>query len=520
MNAERIRQSAVVVVPALLAASALAVLYAPLAPCLTRLPVVGTDNMGLGLLGIVLVGVLAWQKREALRSLPSAPDARGWGFVVLGAVLAIIGYRLSRQFVLTISLPVMLAGILWCLKGRRWVAELWFPLLLLAALTRIPADLEKAVNYPLQAMVARLSAVLLELGGVRFEQAGLVFVLGKQTITVSEGCSGWRSLTAAFWLFLVFVYWQRPSRWWQWLGFLLLLLPAALVANVLRVVTVVALFGLGHLWAVEPPWHELLGLVFFVPVAYFFVQAAGASCAALPATSPGPAEEAEAPPANSGSAFYQMWWLAACLCFASVCAHAAGRQAQAVPLLVQPPELPTKIADWQRTDYVKAGPASKGEWKAYATYQNGRGQPAQVVWQLPFATGAVPLRMVNVHLKHGYVLVDKQSKILASPSRSIQTQLSLLARGGDQLTVVSTHLHPQFTLASVETARIWRMAEQLIGMNQPWITLAVSTPDPQDAIALEQAMLPLAEGWLVEANNTHHAQAMGQPSTIPPKRPM
>lgn len=520
MNADRIRQSAGVVVPAVLVTGALAVLYAPLAPCLTRLPVVGTDNMGLGIVGIVLAGALAWQKREVLRSLPAAPDARGWWFVVLGAILAIIGYRLSRQFVLTISLPLMLAGILWCLKGRRWVAELWFPLLLLVALTRIPADLEKALNYPLQAMVARLSAVLLELGGVRFEQAGLVFILGDRTIAVSEGCSGWRSLTAAFWLFLVFIYWQRPLRWWYWMGFLLLLLPAAIVANVLRVVIVVALFGLGHLWATQSPWHELLGLVFFIPVAYFFVQTAGASCAALPTASPGPTEEAVATPVRPGSAFYQIWWLAACLCFASVCAHAAKRQAQAIPLLIQPPELPSQIAEWQRTDYVKPGPASKGEWKAHATYQDRRGRLAQVVWQLPFSTGAVPLRMVNVHLKHGYELVDKQSRRLASPSRSVQAQLSLLSRGGEQLTVVSTHLHPKFTLASVETARIWLMAEQLIGSNRPLVTLTVSTSDPQDAIALEQAMLPLAEGWLVEANNTRHLRAVGQVSKMSPKRPM
>ena len=164
----------------------------------------------------------------------------------------------------------------WCgIYARAWLGQLWFPLLILAAITPLPSPLVKAIAFPLQAIIARLAAIVLEVVGLPVQREGVMLVVAGHPLQVAEGCSGWRGLSAAFWLSLIFVYWQHPSRWWQSLWVLPLLLPLAMVANLARVVTVGILTAHGQAWAVQAPWHELIGIAYFVPSVWLVLQVAG-----------------------------------------------------------------------------------------------------------------------------------------------------------------------------------------------------------------------------------------------------
>lgn len=487
------------VVPGLLAVIALAALYHPLAFNLARLPVVGKDQEGLGLAAPLLALGLAWQRRDALRGLPSAPDSRGWWLMGGAGILLLVGHRLEMRLPLACSLPLILAGSLCLTRGWRWVAELWFPLVLLAAITPLPSEVSKAVSFPMQAVVARFSTALLGLAGMPIERSGVALAAGGQAVLVSEGCSGWRSATASFWLLLTIIYLQRPSRWWVWLGGLPLLLAAGLAANVLRVITVVGAAAHGHAWALRSPWHELLGLVYFLPVAWLFVSGV---------TSRFPAEAEISPGTDAGAAtraahplpLWVLWRLAAALWILWGVTLWAARESRAMALPPPPSELPRSLGSWTRESYEAPGAAPAGEWMAQASYKHASGLDAKVLWQLPYALQKRPHRAVNVWLKAGAELLAMEALTLESSRRRVPVRVAHLSHRGARVVVVATHLHPRRAVASDTQARLWRMKEQLVGdTHAPWVTVEVATTDPESALDLERRLLPLAEEWLARA---------------------
>ncbi|MDH7570002.1 MAG: exosortase/archaeosortase family protein, partial [Armatimonadota bacterium] len=266
------RQAPQWAIPAALATAAVVLLHHPLSYNLARVPMVGTDNEGLGLAAFALAAGVAWHRRDALRELAVAPDRRGWFLVVLGGLLALVGHQQEMRLPLAVSLPLILGGALWVAYGRQWAAALWFPLVLLVAVVPLPAEINKAISFPMQAIAARFAAIVVDLLGTPVRREGVTLWVEGRSILVSEGCSGWRTFTGAFWLFLVFTYWQQPPRWWQWVGYLLLLLPIAIAANTLRVITVVAGAVRGLDWLLDSPWHELVGFAYFIPLVWMLMS--------------------------------------------------------------------------------------------------------------------------------------------------------------------------------------------------------------------------------------------------------
>ncbi len=486
-------------VPLIVGMGALVTLYAPLAPCFARLPMVGTDNEGLGVLAPLIAIVLAWQKRSELRALPASPHVAGWSLLSCGLILALLGHRLGIRLPLALSLPLVVGGALWTLRGPAVVAALWFPLLLLAAITPFPSELSKAVSFPLQTLAARFSALALGLTGMSVERAGLTLVANGQTVQVSEGCSGWRSFTAAFWLFLILAHQRPPRSWWQWAGLLPLLLVAALLANILRVALVVALAAHGQPWALQSPWHEILGLACFAPMVWLLVETAlGRPPEGHPETA-GEALPVVVLPA-AGVTRRQVWRVAGAAWIACGLAVLGARAVRLGPVPAPPEPPPPSAGAWKRTDFTGPGRASAGEWVSQASYGRPGGKMAAVAWQIPFATDARPFRAVNVWLKRGYELMDARTVVLAGPRRRVPVLLALVARGPDRRFVAVTHLNRHRALSSDTGARIRRIAEQIFhGSASPWLTVAVVAADPEDALDLQRRLLPLSEQWLVGA---------------------
>jgi exosortase len=448
----------------------------------------------LGFFALLLGGCLVWQRRKSLQHLPLHTDSQGLWLLLLGALLAWLGYRLIMRFLLALSLACLAAGSVWWLCGRRWAAHLWFPFLLLAGVAPLPLDLVGAIAFRLQNIVARLATFLIGVLGVPVERDGVTLWIGGHAVQVNEACSGWHTFSAAVWLFLVLLYWQRPDRWWRWVAVLLLLLPLAVFANTLRVTTVALGIAFRQSWVAVSPWHELIGMVYFLGLALVLMRWLTAG-KGRQQEMPSP----DLPDLSSSRALSKraLWawavglWLLLGITLASVW------QSRHAVAALRLPTFPTRLGDWTLMQF-QDDDAGDGEWFAQATYRSPDGQRlVKAFLHLPLNATKRPKRLLNLWLGIGYELVANRTILTKTKIRPVPIQIARFTRANEQVIVAVTYLHPDQAVTSPVSARLRRIWEQLrYGMPQPWVTVGVAAPDEKSALTLERLLVAEVEEWL------------------------
>lgn len=480
--------------PLVVGVAALIVLYRPLAPALWAVPLSGETNEGLGFFALLLGAWLAWQRRNALRQLPCHTDRQGLWLLLLGALLAWLGYRLIMRFLLALSLACLVAGSVWWLCGRRFAAHLWFPLLLLAGVAPLPLDLVGAIAFRLQNVVARLATFLIGAIGVPVERDGVTLWIGGHAVQVNEACSGWHTFSAAAWLFLVLLYWQRPDRWWRWVAVFFLLLPLAVFANTLRVTTVALGIAFEQSWVAISPWHELIGMVYFLGLALALTRWLMAGTGRQQET---PSPDLSNPSPSRVLSKRALWaWALGLWLLYGITLMSLWQSQHAIAAL-RPPTFPARLGDWERTQ-IHDDDTADGEWFAQATYRSPDNQRlAQAFLHLPLRAVKRPKRLLNLWLGMGYEMVASHTVTVTTLARSVPVQIVRFTRANEQVIVAVTYLHPERAATSPLSARFKRVFEQLrYGMPRPWVTVGIAAPDEQSALRLERLLVTEVDRWL------------------------
>lgn len=489
--------------PLLVAGLGLVLLYRPLLPTLFAVPLSRQVNEGLGLFALFLAAWLIWQRRAFLQTLPRLPDPQGLWLFSLGAFLALVSYRLSLRFPLAISLACLVAGSVWWVLGRQWVVCLWFPLLLLVAVAPFPVDLVEAIAAPSQAVAARLAAFLLGTLSVPVERLGAALLVRGHALQVNETCSGWHLFSAAVWLFLLLLYWQCPCRWARWLLALPFLFPFAVLANTLRVTTVAFGLAFHQRWVTASPWHELMGIGFFLLLAIGLVRWLSPSQRSEGSLTPQPLRWQGAPSGRTLWALAAGVWL---VWAAGVVLARQGQQSIPIPHL---PHLPSRLGAWGQVA-VRSDDPTDGGWFTEATYRTPDGEGiTQAFLQLPLKATHHPLRFLSLWRGMGYEVVGSRLVTVASPRRLVPLQLVRLVKDREWFIVV-TYLHPERATPSLVGARLQRIWEQLLyGVPRPWVAVGIAAPDERTALTLGRDLVAFVEQWLVSLESSSSVQGNG-----------
>lgn len=212
-----------------------------------------------GLLLVPIAGYLAWKRRTD----EGSPDrAAGIALLVGSLVLFLLGTVMVELFTRRLALIGALAGLVLFYSGRRQLKAWWLSFALVLFTIPLPSVVLDTLTLPLQLFASEAAVQMLELRHVPVRLAGNVILLPDQRLFVAEACSGLRSLSALFGLTLLFggTGLKKPfSR-----GVLLVLaLPAAIAANVLRVF-VTGYFGYyAGPGFVEGATHQAAGIAVF-----------------------------------------------------------------------------------------------------------------------------------------------------------------------------------------------------------------------------------------------------------------
>jgi exosortase len=241
----------------------LAALYAPVIIKLVNQWMVDA-NYRHGVLIPFISAFMLWRKRGELRTAPGGGgEIFGLSLILLSAALLIVGAAASEFFTARLSLPFVLLGAAFFLRGRAFARAVAFPVLFLVMMIPIPYVIYYKVTFPFQLMSARVSAKILGMIGLAVLRRGNVLLLPNYALEVVAACSGLRSLMTMVTIALVIAAFTELGAAKKVI-LVAAAVPVAIAANTLRlVVTAIGAYTVGAEFA-DGFLHTMSGIIVFI----------------------------------------------------------------------------------------------------------------------------------------------------------------------------------------------------------------------------------------------------------------
>lgn len=125
--------------------------------------------------------------------------------------------------------------------GLNAMLKTWFPLLYLAFLIPPPGWVIDTLTAPLKLFVSYVTTTGLQAVGLPVYREGVTLMVAHYQLLVEDACSGMNSLVGLVAISLFYIYLLRNASWKYSLLLAMLVIPIAVVANIIRVAVLVLL---------------------------------------------------------------------------------------------------------------------------------------------------------------------------------------------------------------------------------------------------------------------------------------
>lgn len=199
-----------------------------------------SDDQFHGVIILVVIAWLIWDKRLAVVSEPAAPrTAIGSALFGFGLLLYVLG-RSQEILVFEVGSQIpVLAGALLILQGGAGLRALWFLILYFVFMVPLPGVLVDAMTGPLKQWVSVIAEHLLYAAGYPIARSGVMLSIGQYQLLVADACSGLNSMFSLSALGLLYMYLMARKSWLHNGIMLASILPVAFAANIVRVMVLV-----------------------------------------------------------------------------------------------------------------------------------------------------------------------------------------------------------------------------------------------------------------------------------------
>jgi len=207
---------------------------------------------------------LLWRKWGAMTAAatPSNP-ALTVGVTVAALVLYVFGRAYDFISLEAAGLYGFGLAVLYDRFGLKALLNNWFPLLYLAMLLPAPGWVIDQFTAPLKLLVSQIATAAVEPLGIPIIREGVTMTVGPYQLLVEDACSGMNSLIGLIAITLFYIYLLRNASPAYSAFLVCLIVPVAILANVIRIATLILLtyffgdaVGQGFL-------HVTAGLVLF-----------------------------------------------------------------------------------------------------------------------------------------------------------------------------------------------------------------------------------------------------------------
>jgi exosortase len=206
-----------------------------------------------------------WLRRDSFPGVGASDWLIGIPLVLFSIAMRLAAAAFFLEAVDGWSILPWLAGSVAILFGRAVLLWSLSSIAFLFFMVPLPYSLAGSLSLPLQSLATKLSCWTLQCLGQPVIAQGNVLVMGHHHLEVAQACSGLRifmSIVAMGFVYLIFI----SKQWWLRILILASVLPVAVAANVLRIVTTAFLYeyaakGIGDKFS-----HDLAGWM-MIPVA-------------------------------------------------------------------------------------------------------------------------------------------------------------------------------------------------------------------------------------------------------------
>lgn len=224
-------------------------------------------TMEIGAHGPIVLATGVWLMWRSWPAMRLAGRAGSPALTILMAVVSAALYVFGRAYdfisVEALGLYGFCVAVLHDRFGIPALLKNWFPILYLGFLTPPPGWIVDRVTSPLKLLVSYLATSAVEPFGIPIVREGVTMQVGAYQLLVEDACSGLNSLIGLVSITLFYIYLLRNAGWRYSLFLVCLIIPVAIIANVIRIIVLVLLtyffgdaVGQGFL-------HVTAGLVLF-----------------------------------------------------------------------------------------------------------------------------------------------------------------------------------------------------------------------------------------------------------------
>lgn len=185
---------------------------------------------------------LVWRQLPDLRrnALPGSAWLTAF-LLVAGLATYIFGRAYDFISIQTAGLYGVGLAFAYSYFGLRALLKIWFPLLYLAFMIPPPGWVIDSITAPLKAFVSLASTDILQACGVPVIREGVALYVEQYQLLVEDACSGMNSLTGLIAISLFYIYLLRNASWRYSLVLVAMVIPIAIVANIIRIMILILL---------------------------------------------------------------------------------------------------------------------------------------------------------------------------------------------------------------------------------------------------------------------------------------
>ena len=182
----------------------------------------------------LIVGLMLWHRREALRAVPKAPALGALALLLPGLALLVFAIKTQAEALESTGLLLAFVSSVWLALGTRFVRVAAFPLAFLWLMAPLPGPVLNDSTLHVQMLSTVLANKLLHLMTFGTTLVGNVITMDNYSLFVDVPCSGFKLLLALLTFSAAFAYLVdgKPARRLLLFAFSL---PLSLLVNSVRI---------------------------------------------------------------------------------------------------------------------------------------------------------------------------------------------------------------------------------------------------------------------------------------------
>jgi exosortase B len=222
----------------------------------------------IGVHGPIVLATAGWLIYQAWPEVPALKQASNRLVGAVAIIIFLLLYAFGRAFAfLSIEIVAfigLMVAIAYLYLGSRVLRRFWFPILYLGFIVPFPGWIVDTITAPLKNYITHSATALLDAAGYPIASQGVTLIVAQYQLLVEDACAGLNSIISLTAISLFYIYILHNASWRYSLLLFLWIIPAALFANLVRVLMLVLItYHFGNA-AAQGFLHSTAGMIMFV----------------------------------------------------------------------------------------------------------------------------------------------------------------------------------------------------------------------------------------------------------------